>query len=451
MSKTARIVAFFLCVFVGAIAFALVMDLVFGISISSNGEISTLDVHNYIETKDLAATGNTFATTGDDSQMVYDTSHLPAFSYVEVNLKSASFNAVASDASLAQLFFALDGEDFNDAKSVWLTLVSGRNFFQIPSANYASIRIDFSQYPGCVYEITNIGTMTRLPLRARHLIMFLLAVVFWSILCWALFFYNIKEIYLQWHGFKKYKYLLQSLVIKDFTVKYRRSALGVLWSVLNPLLMAFVMSIVFSNIMRIQIENYAVFYLTGSLIFGFMNEATSGSLASLIGAAGLIKKVYIPKYIFPLEKCFFALVNTVFAMLAMLILMVVVGFPLKPQMLLFFVPLIYVLVFSVGLGLVLATAGVFFRDTMHLYGVVVQAWTFLTPIIYPMDLLPENVRWIVELNPMYYYVNYFRDVMMYGNMPDLATNAKCAGFAVVLLLIGLLVFKRNQDKFILYV
>jgi ABC-2 type transport system permease protein len=250
--------------------------------------------------------------------------------------------------------------------------------------------------------------------------------------------------------FKKYSYLLRNLVKKDFTTRYRRSALGILWSVLNPLLMMMVISAVFSNIFRIQIENFAVYYLTGSLVFNFMSEATSGALMSVLGSAGLIKKVYIPKYIFPLEKCFFALVNAAFSLVAVLILMPILGVPLRPTALLFWVPLLYTLVFSMGLGMILAAANVFFRDVGHLYSVWVMAWMYLTPILYPVDILPAAVRSFMGLNPMYYYVGYFRQVMMYETVPDLQTNLICASFSLVFLFLGLFVFKKTQDKFILF-
>jgi ABC-2 type transport system permease protein len=250
--------------------------------------------------------------------------------------------------------------------------------------------------------------------------------------------------------FKRYSYLLKNLVKKDFTTRYRRSALGILWSVLNPLLMMMVISAVFSNIFRIQIENFAVYYLTGALVFNFMSEATSGALVSVLGSAGLIRKVYIPKYIFPLEKCFFALVNAAFSFIAVLILMPILGVPLRPTALLFWVPLLYTLLFSVGMGMILAAVNVFFRDVGHLYSVWVTAWMYLTPILYPVDILPGAVKSFVGINPMYYYVDFFRQIMMYETVPDLRVNLICVSFSLVFLFLGLLVFKKTQDRFILY-
>lgn len=251
--------------------------------------------------------------------------------------------------------------------------------------------------------------------------------------------------------FLKYRHLVMNLISRDLKVKYRRSMLGFLWSILNPLLMALVINAVFQNLFRFDIEYFIVYYLTGSLIFNFMTEATTGSLTSVIGASSLIKKVYIPKYIFPLEKCLFAFVNMLFSSFAVIIVILIKRMPVHFTALLFFYPMICVLIFSLGLSLILASMNVFFRDIGHLYTVWTVAWMYLTPIIYPASILPNSIRMIMQLNPMYYYVTYFRDVVMYGNVPSLATHLICIIYAFLFLAVGLIVFKRKQDKFILYI
>lgn len=150
--------------------------------------------------------------------------------------------------------------------------------------------------------------------------------------------------------FLKYKYLLHNLISRDLKVKYRRSTLGLLWSVLNPLLMSIVISIVFQNFFKFDVPNFAIYYLTGSLIFNFMNEATSSAMVSIVGNAPLIKKVYIPKYIFPLEKVMFAFVNMLFSMIALVIMMGVTklgiigsaaDLNISWTIVLFFIPMLY--------------------------------------------------------------------------------------------------------------
>jgi ABC-2 type transport system permease protein len=252
-------------------------------------------------------------------------------------------------------------------------------------------------------------------------------------------------------GFKRYAYLLSNLVKKDLTTKYRRSILGILWSVINPLMMMLVITAVFQRIFRIQIENFPLYYLTGTLMFNFVSEATTGAMSSILSSGTLIRKVYIPKYIFPLEKCIFALLNMLFSLIAVIIMYMVLQFTPPPTIALLFIPMLYSFVFSVGLGMILATVNVFFRDMSHLYGVWITVWMYLTPIIYPMEILPEFVKNIVRINPLYYFVDYFRQVAMYGSIPGLRENIACCLFAVIFLLAGLYVFKRKQDIFILYI
>lgn len=249
----------------------------------------------------------------------------------------------------------------------------------------------------------------------------------------------------------KYRYLLQDLIVKDVKVKYRRSVLGLMWSVLNPLFMMLVITAVFSRIMNIKVENYPIFYLTGSTIFNFFSEGTQLAMSSVIGASSLIKKVYIPKYIFPLEKVLFAFVNFLFSLIAVIIMFAVFRFPVPWTAALFFVPAIFVLVFAIGVGLVLSALSVYFRDIVHLYTVVVVAWQYLTPIIYDYKGLPALMQAVMQFNPLFYYVTYFRDLTMYGIIPDLRFNLICAAFSFGALIIGLLVFKKKQDRFILFI
>lgn len=251
--------------------------------------------------------------------------------------------------------------------------------------------------------------------------------------------------------FKRYRYLLEDLVVRDVKVKYRRSVLGLVWSILNPLLMMIVITAVFSTIFKFDIENFPIYYLTGSVIYNFIIEATNGALTSVVGSASLIKKVYIPKYIFTLEKCLFALVNLMFSLIAVIIMLVILKVKVTWTILLFPIPIFYALIFAIGLGLILAASNVFFRDIGHLYSVWTVAWMYLTPIIYPFETLPENMQVLLKWNPLYYFIDYFRQVVMYGTVPNLTTNLICMIFSVIFLIIGLIVFKKSQDKFILYI
>ena len=253
-------------------------------------------------------------------------------------------------------------------------------------------------------------------------------------------------------GFRKYLPLLQNLTMRDLKVKYRRSVLGIAWSILNPLLTMLVLTQVFGRLMKIQVENFPVYYILGATIFNFFSEATQNSLSSVLSAGALIKKVYIPKYIFPLEKCMFAFVNQLFSMIAVLIVMIFQRTAFHWTMILFFIPMIYVFVFAVGMSLILSSLTVYFRDIMHLYGVLITIWMYLTPLIYPIELIEGSwIMHIVRCNPLYYYMQYFRDVMMYGIVPGWEWNLICLAFSVGVLAIGVLIFKRLQDRFILHI
>ena len=251
--------------------------------------------------------------------------------------------------------------------------------------------------------------------------------------------------------FLKYKTLLNELVVRDIKVRYRKSVLGLLWTVLNPLLMMCVITVVFSTLFRQNIPNFPIYYLAGSLIFSFNSDATSNGLYSIIGSASLIKKVYIPKYLFPISKVLSALVNLGFSLVAMFVVMIVTGAPFHATLLLMPLPIFYVFLFTSGLSLLLAAATVYFRDIAHFWGVFVLAWTYFTPIFYPVTILPSFAMKIMQLNPMYHYVTYMRDVVLYGTFPGMKENLICFLIGAVTLLIGLWVFYRKQDRFVLYV
>lgn len=255
----------------------------------------------------------------------------------------------------------------------------------------------------------------------------------------------------QFEVFLKYRFLLQDLILKDIRIKYRKSVLGILWSVLNPLLMMLVITAVFENIFRVKIENFPIYYLSGAVMFNFFSEATITGMSSVLQAGSLIKKVYVPKYIFPLEKTLFAFVNFLFSLIAVLLIYLILGHPLYWTALLFFVPTLYLLIFATGIALILSCWSVYFRDVIHLYGVILTAWTYLTPIVYPFDALPAKMQFLMRFNPMFYYVDYFRQVTMYGTVPNFMTNLICIVVSLVSMVVGLLVFKRNQDRFILYI
>ena len=250
--------------------------------------------------------------------------------------------------------------------------------------------------------------------------------------------------------FLRYSGLLKELVSRDLKVKYRRSALGYIWSILNPLLMMMVIMTVFSYMFRFEIENYPMYLLTGQLVYNFYSESTNFAMNSIISSASLIRKVHVPKYIFPLSKVLSSFVNLLFALVAIFLMMIITKTPVTPAFFLFPIPLLYSLLLCIGVGLIMSVLTVYFRDMLHLYGVFLTALMYFTPIFYPTSSLPPFALRLIKLNPLYHLVGMFRDVFLYGNLPTIKAHIICFGAGLVVTLLGLVIFKKNQDKFILY-
>lgn len=250
-------------------------------------------------------------------------------------------------------------------------------------------------------------------------------------------------------NFLKFKSLLYELAARDVKIKYRKSVLGILWTVLNPLLMMIIMSIVFQNLFKFDVENYPIYILTGNVIFNFYSESTSGSLTAIIGNSSLIKKVYIPKYLFVISRVISSLINLLSSFCALIIVMLFSRFELTYSIGLVIIPLFYLTVFSLGVGLFLSAITVKFRDVMHLYSVFLTALMYLTPVIYPLESLPGLVYKVVRLNPLTWILEMFRDVVMYNSLPSSAGIIVCSITAIIAMVVGLVTFYKQQDTFIL--
>ena len=252
--------------------------------------------------------------------------------------------------------------------------------------------------------------------------------------------------------FQHNRFVLRSLVTKDFKLKYRRSVLGILWSLLNPLLMMIVMAAVFSYMFRFQIEHFPVYLILGTIMFDYMSRSTTGAMSSILESQSLIKKIRIDKIIFPLEKVLFELLNFGLAFLAALAVMLF--FRVTPSIhALWGLPFIVVTLtlFNVGLSLLISALSVFFRDVMHLWGVLMTAWTYMTPLFYPYEMLEGWMQAIMQFNPMFHYVTFFRSIMMWNANPGLLECGICLGMAVITFIIGFAVFRKSESKFILYI
>ena len=255
----------------------------------------------------------------------------------------------------------------------------------------------------------------------------------------------------------KDRFILQQLVTKDFKLRYRRSVLGVVWSVLNPLLMMIVMSFVFSYFLRgSNVENYPLYLIVGNVTFGLMNEATSTGLRSIIDAAPLLKKVKVDRWVFPVQKVLSAVVNFALSLIAVVIVMLF--FQIAPTWhLVWMIPaLLLLMVFCIGISLLICAAAVFFRDMIHLWSVLLTAWTYLTPIFWDLSLLtsagaPQFVVWVVKANPMYNYLEMMRCAIVYQTSPTTTVLLLAVVWALAALVVGYLVFRKTEHKFILFI
>ena len=265
--------------------------------------------------------------------------------------------------------------------------------------------------------------------------------------------------------FFRYWDLLVLLVQRDIKMKYRRSFLGYLWSILTPLLSMMVMAIVFTKMFKRSITNYPLYLICGNILFSFMRESTTQAMNSVIGSAALLKKTYVPKYIFTLSKVTSCMVNFVLSLGALIIVMIATHQPFQWMNLLSIVPILELYVFCVGLGLLLAAATVFFRDIKNIWSVVTLAWMYLTPIFYSLESFNDAKDGIAvstlgvairRFNPMYMYIQQFRYCIMQYYIPDI--EAPCgvlmwrgAVCAAVMLIAGLVTFNATKNKFILYI
>ena len=249
----------------------------------------------------------------------------------------------------------------------------------------------------------------------------------------------------------KFRPLINELVIRDLKVKYRRSVLGYLWSLLNPLLMMMVMNLVFSHVFRSSIENFLLYLICGQTLFSFFTESTSMAMRSVINNASLIKKIYIPKFIFPLSRVMSSFVTMSFSLMAIIIVMIFTRSPFYWTLILTVIPIFFLLVFSCGMSMILSSLAVYFRDVTHLWSVVTLAWTYATPIFYSTENLPPNIMMVMKLNPMYHFLNVFRNLVMYGNVPGINAWFGCIASALFFFVIGLVVFNKLQKNFILHI
>jgi lipopolysaccharide transport system permease protein len=251
-------------------------------------------------------------------------------------------------------------------------------------------------------------------------------------------------------NFQKYRFLLNQLVKRDIQVKYRSSVLGILWSFLEPLLTMIVMTIVFSYIFKRSIPNFPVYYLIGRVSYMLFQQGTTGAMMSIIGNANILKSVYVPKYLYALSAVLSNFVTFLLSLIILFAVMIATNVQFTIYCIFASLPIIILLILTVGVGLILATVTVFFRDIQHLYGVFVMLLMYATPIFYPASIIPEQFQIILTINPLYAIILCLRTVLMEGRLYDPGTLLYATVCAIVSLVVGMALFYKYQNRFLLY-
>ncbi len=249
----------------------------------------------------------------------------------------------------------------------------------------------------------------------------------------------------------KYKFLIRQLVSRDFKVRYKRSVLGVLWSLLNPMLMMTVQYMVFSQIFKSDIENYPVYLLSGLVVFNFFSEGVGQALTSVVGNASLITKVYMPKYVYPVTRVLSSGINLLMSLIPLVLVAAVTHEEFTKAYIMLPYFLICLVGFTIGFGMLMSALMVFFRDVQFLWGILSLLWMYLTPIFYPLSILPDSIKNGMNANPMIYYITPVRDIVLEGITPEPYMFFQCAVITAISLIIGGFIFKKAQDKFIFYI
>jgi ABC-2 type transport system permease protein len=251
----------------------------------------------------------------------------------------------------------------------------------------------------------------------------------------------------------RYRDLVRALVARELKVRYRRSAIGFLWTMLQPLLTMLVLQLVFSHIFAIRLTygNYPIFALAGILFWNFFSQSIVASMNSLRGNAQLLQKLPVPKAVFPLATVISGVVNLVFALVPLVAILIITGHPIRPALLFLPVAIFLVALFTLGAGLLLSPMAVFFSDVVELIGVLLMLLMYLTPVIYPIEIIPEHIRWVVRYNPIRSILEVFRDPIYQGEIPPLSHLAVCVGIAVFAFVLGAWVFHKSSDRIPFYV
>lgn len=245
----------------------------------------------------------------------------------------------------------------------------------------------------------------------------------------------------------KYRELIYQFTARSITARYKRSVIGVAWTMLNPLMTMIVLTLVFSQLFRWNVPYYPIYVLSGLIIWNFFSHTTSSAMGEMIWSGGLLNRIYVPKSVFAVSAVGTGLVNLGLSLIPLLLIAIVLGTKITPAILVLPLSILLLSIFSLGIGLILATAVVYFADMIPVYEVILTIWFYATPIIYPIEVVPPNLLWLFRLNPMLYLLQIFRDPLYKGIVPDWQVWAIAAGFAFTAFLTGGLIFTARSNEY----
>lgn len=250
---------------------------------------------------------------------------------------------------------------------------------------------------------------------------------------------------------KQNRFLFEELVKRDFNKKYKRTVLGIVWSVLGPLMTLGVMALVFTQFFGRNIEHFVIYMFCGNLTFNFFKESTLTGMTSLYDNAGIFSKVNVPKYMFLLSKNVATVINFGINLVVLFVFCIVDGVPFTWKYILLLYPIINLVIFNLGAGFILSALYLMFKDMRYLYDIFTMLLMYMSAIFYSVELYPENMQKLFYLNPVYTYISYFRKIILDGQIPSLQHHLLCVGYAVVVLIIGMTIYKKKNYKFLYYI
>lgn len=250
---------------------------------------------------------------------------------------------------------------------------------------------------------------------------------------------------------KKYQFLFEELVKRDFKTKYKRTVLGMVWSILSPLLNLFVMRIVFTHFFGGGIEHYTTYLFCGNLVFSYFSEASSQGMTSLLGNAGIFSKVNVPKYLFLFSKNVQTLINFGLTLCVFFAFCVLDQITFTWKFILLIYPIVCLLLFNIGVGLILSALYVFFRDVEYLWSVFMQLLMYLSAIFYSIDTYPLIIRNLFLLNPVYLFIRYFRKIVIEATIPSMWFHLLMLADVIIVMAAGCYMYKKNNTKFLYYI